>query len=90
MLLIEPDLHCVGSCHFGDFCYMFLPNISENQKKSYHRRAGLLALCHGKSGSGYCITFMKRLDDCLRLQLLEQKPLISFRLYIYIFDKNLN
>ena len=33
--------------HFGDYCNIFLPNIDEDQKKSYHLNAGpLLALCH--------------------------------------------
>ena len=36
-----------GSRHFGDYCNIFLPNIGENQKNSFHLSAGpLLALCH--------------------------------------------
>ena len=28
-----------GSWHFGDFCNIFLPNIGEDQKKSYYLSA---------------------------------------------------
>ena len=55
--------------HFGNFCNIFLPNIGEDQKKSHHLSAGLLAGTmpyYGKSGPGYCITFIKRLDESLR------------------------
>ena len=31
--------------HFGDFSNIFLPNIDEDQKKSY-MSAGPMALCH--------------------------------------------
>ena len=31
--------------HFGDFRKIFLPNIGEGQKKSYHLSATPLALC---------------------------------------------
>ena len=41
-----PDLHCASPRHFGDFCDIFRPNISESQKKFYHLSAGPLALCH--------------------------------------------
>ena len=37
---------------------------------------------YGKYGASYCITLIKSLDEGLRLQLLEQKPLISPWLYI--------
>ena len=30
----------------GKFCKIFVPNIDEGQKKSYHLSAGHLALCH--------------------------------------------
>ena len=84
MLLPEPDSHWVGTWLFKDFCYIFHPNISEDQKqqqkKPYH--LGLQALCHGKFIPGYCITLIKRLDEGLRLQLLKQGRLISPRVYI--------
>ena len=41
--------------HFGDFRSIFLPNIGEDQKKSYDLSAGLLAgtaSYYGKSGPG--------------------------------------
>ena len=34
-----------GPWHFGDFRNNCLPNIGEDQKKSHHPKAGLLALC---------------------------------------------
>ena len=37
---------------------------------------------YGKSSPGYCITFIKRLNEGLRKQLLGQKPLISPGLFI--------
>ena len=43
----------LGLWHFGDFCDMFLPNIGEDQKKSYDFSSGPLAgtaLYYGKSG----------------------------------------
>ena len=55
--------------HFGDFRNIFLPNIGEDQKKSYDLSAGplvVIASYYGKSGRGKCITFIKRLDVGLR------------------------
>ena len=68
MLLPGPDLHCAGPLHFGDFRNIFLPNIGKSQKN--------LTICargpgpQDKSGPGYCITFIKKLDENLRYQLL--------------------
>ena len=42
----------LGSWHLGDFCEIFLPNIGEDQRKSYDLSAGLLvgtAPYYGKS-----------------------------------------
>ena len=69
MLFPEPDLHCPGLWHFGDFRNIFLPKIGEEQKKFYHLSAKPLAgivPCYGKSGLSYCITFMKRLREGLK------------------------
>ena len=44
-----------GPWHLGNFCNIFLANISEDQKKSYHLRA----VPYGKYVAGYCITFIK-------------------------------
>ena len=46
MLLPGPDLHCAGPLAVWDFCYIFLPNVGEGQKKFYHLNAGPLALFH--------------------------------------------
>ena len=76
-VIFGPDLPCADSLHFEDFCNIFLPNISEDQKKSYYLSAGLSTVPYGKYGAGYCIMFIKSLGEGLRYQLLEQKPLIS-------------
>ena len=64
MLLPEPDLYCAGLLVLQkDFRNIFLPNISEDQKKFHQLSAGPLASTapyYGKSGPGYCITFIKR------------------------------
>ena len=69
-MLLPSRIYIVLSLrHFGDFRNIFLPNISEDQKKSYDLSAGPLAgtaLYYGKSGRGKCITFIKRLDVGLR------------------------
>ena len=67
MLLPGPDLHCASPWQFGDFYDIFLPNIGKGQKKalpSEHGAPGILR--YGKSGVGYCIMFIKRLDEGLR------------------------
>ena len=66
MLLPGLDLHRVGPLALWGFRNIFLPNTSEDQKKSY-LSAGPLALCHVP---GYCITFIKRSDESRSLQLL--------------------
>ena len=40
MLFLGRTYIARGPWHLGDFCNIFLPNISEDQKKSYHLRAG--------------------------------------------------
>ena len=45
-------------------------------------RGGPGTVPYDKYGAGYCITSIKRLDEGLRKQLLEQKPLISPWLYV--------
>ena len=56
--------------HFGDFRNIFLPNIGEDQKKVSPAEHGDpssgIVPYYGKSGPGYCITFMKRLDEGLK------------------------
>ena len=36
----------LGPWYFGNICKIFVPNIGEDQKKSYHLNVGPLALCH--------------------------------------------
>ena len=65
MLLHGQHLHCAGALDtLGDFHNIFLPNIGEDQKKSRRLSAGPLAGTvpyYGKSGPGYCLTFMKKI-----------------------------
>ena len=53
-MLLPGRIHIAqGPWHFGDFRNIFLPNIGEDQKKSYDLSAGPLAStapCYGKSG----------------------------------------
>ena len=75
MLLLGPVLHCAGRgpWNFGGFRNIFLPKIGENQKSLNFWARGPFTVSHGKSDPGYCITFIKRLDENLRKQLLGQK-----------------
>ena len=69
MLLPGRIYIALGAWHFGDFRNIFLPNVGEDQKKSYDFSSGLLtrtASYYGKSGPNYCIMFTKRLDVGLR------------------------
>ena len=42
--------------HLGDFCNIFLPNISEDQKILTVRARSPGTLPYGKYDAGYCIT----------------------------------
>ena len=67
MLLTGPDYITWDLWYFGDFRKIFLLNIDEDQKKvlpSEHDAPG--TLLYGKSAPGYCITFIKRLNEGLR------------------------
>ena len=46
MLLPGMDLYSVGSLALWRFSQLFLPNMSEHQKKANHLSAEPLALCH--------------------------------------------
>ena len=51
---------------FANHNYNF-SKAGKDQKKSYHLSAGPPGTVpYGKSGPGYCITFMKKLDEGLR------------------------
>ena len=52
-----------GHRHLGDFCNIFLPNISEDQKSPNIWARGPGTEPYGKYGAGYCITFIKSLDE---------------------------
>ena len=85
-VIAGPDLHRAGPLALWRFSQHLYPNISEDQKKSYDFSEGPLtsrptAPYCGKSGPHLCITFIKRLDVGLRLQLLGRKLSISFGLY---------
>ena len=43
VLLLGRIYIALGPWHFGDFCNIFLPNIGEDQKKSYDFSSGPLA-----------------------------------------------
>ena len=78
-----PDIHCTELLARRGFL-QHLPAeycISEDQKKFYHLSAGPWRCAIWQYGAGYCITFIKSLDEGLRLQFLGQKPLISPWLY---------
>ena len=72
------------------FFNIFLPNTGEDQKKVLAERGAHDTVPYVKSIPGYCITFIKRLDESLSLQLLEYKPLISLGLYVEISWQTLN
>ena len=77
-----------GSWYFGDFRYLFLPNIGEDQKCRTIWARGPSAVPYGKSSPGYRITFIKRLDESPRKQRSGQSPLILPGLYISIGWQN--
>ena len=47
MLLPGRIYFALGPWHFGDFCNIFLPNIGEDQKKSYDFSLGAPSWCSG-------------------------------------------
>ena len=69
--------------YFGDFCNIFQPNIGEDQINVLRsERVVHGTVPYGKSGPGFCIIVIKKLDEGLKLQLLGQTLLILHRLYI--------
>ena len=52
-----------GHWHLRDFCNIFLPNISEDQKSPIIWARGAGTVPYGKYGAGYFITFIKSLDE---------------------------
>ena len=45
---------------------------------------------YGKPGPGYCITFIKKLDEDSRLQVLGQKPLITLKSFRTVLRQKQN
>ena len=72
-----PDLHCARPLALSGFLQHLPAKFSKDQKKSYHLCAGPWRCAICKDGADYCITFIKSLDEGLRLQFLGQKLLIS-------------
>ena len=79
--MVKPTNHVItwagftlrGALGTGDVCSIFLPNIGEDQKikiSPSERGVPGIAPYYGKSSPSYCITFIKRLDEGLRQQLL--------------------
>ena len=64
MLLPGPDLHCVGRWHLGDFRNISCRSENQNEVLPFERGTPGTEP-HGKSGPGYCITFIQRLDEDL-------------------------
>ena len=55
-----------GPWYSADFCNIFLPNISEDQKNPTIWTWSPGTGPYGKYDAGYCITFIKSLDEGLR------------------------
>ena len=55
-----------GPWQLGDFCNIFRSNISEDQKSPTIWVRGYGTVPYGKYGAGYCIAFIKSLDEGLR------------------------
>ena len=62
MLLPGPDLHSLA---LWDFRNIFLPNAGEDQKNVLSERGAPGTVPYVKPVPGYCITFVKRLDEGL-------------------------
>ena len=60
--------------HFRDFRYISMSNVGKDHKKSY-LSAGPQWHCaiHGESGRGYCIAFIKRLNEGVMIITFRKK-----------------
>ena len=65
--MVTPTNHVIARdlwWHFGDFRNIFLPNIMKTKKKVLLSERGIPgSVPYGKSGPGYCITLIERLDE---------------------------
>ena len=69
VLLPGPDLHCTEPLALLRFSQHLSVNYRKDQKKPHHLSAEPLdgtVPYYGKSGPGYCITIIKRLDESMR------------------------
>ena len=66
--MVTPTYHVIAWSpgHFEDFCNIFPPNVGKDQKIYPSDRRAPGTVPYGKSGPGYCITFINRLDEGLR------------------------
>ena len=95
MFLPRLDLLCAGPLALWEFSLQSPVNVGETKKNSWahHLNAGLPGIGpFGKSGRGYCIMFIKRLDKCLRLQFFRQNSLFlpGYSLHLNWLAKILN
>ena len=75
MLLSGPGLDYAGPLLCWEFSQQLPAKHRQRPKKVLPTERGAPGTVPcGKSGPGYCITFIQRLDEGLRLQRLEQKP----------------
>ena len=72
----EPDLHCSESLALWRFSQKSSREMQEKAQKNFlpfkHGAPGTAP--YGKFASGYCITFIKKLDEGLSKQPLGQNP----------------
>ena len=78
MFLPRLDLHCAGPLALWGFSLQFPVNIGDTKKLlgPPFKRWTPGTAPFDKSFRVYCITFIKRLDKCLRLQFLRQNSSI--------------
>ena len=71
-LLHGPGLHCAGPLAFRKIAKY---TVVENKKKVLPSERGALgAVPYAESGPGYCMMFIKTLNESLKLELLWQNP----------------
>ena len=71
--MVTPNNHVIARAGFTlswplalwDFRNIFLPNTGEDQTKVFYERGASGTVPYVKSVPGYCITFIKRLDEGL-------------------------
>ena len=92
MFLPRLDLHCAGPLALWGFSLQFSVNIGETKKHlgPPFKRGLPGTVPFGKSARVYSITFIKRLDKCLRLQFLRQNYSILPGYKLKLFGKILN